>query len=184
MPRNVPHPGNVVAAAAIAAAAGASTTAIERGLRTASPPQWRGQPAGTLAGAPVVDDGMAATPLKTAATLATYPDHSLVLIAGGLNDAGGGRVHAAPEEHALLERACDEIARAARVVVVFGEAGPRLVELLRPREVEVVETADLGEAVVAAAHCASGATAVVFSPLFPVSLADRARFSALVRHSP
>ena len=63
---------------------------------------------------------MAATPLKTTATLAAYPDRSLVLIAGGLDDAGGGLVHATPEEHALLERACDEIARVARTVVLFG----------------------------------------------------------------
>ena len=58
------------------------------------------------------------------------PAGSVVLIAGGLNDAGGGSVHATPAEHALLEQACDVIARVARVVVLFGEAGPRLAPLL------------------------------------------------------
>ena len=35
----------------------------------------------------------------------------------------------------------------------------------------------------AAAQEAAGATAVVFSPLFPVALDDRQRFGALVRRS-
>ncbi len=185
------HAGNVVAAAAIAAAAGASADAIEQGIRSATPLPWRAQPLpvrtqGTLAGIPVVDDGMAATPRKTQATLAAYPDHSVVLIAGGLNGAGGGRVHATPEEHAVLERACDEIARTARVVVVFGEAGPRLAALLNQREVETVHADELEDAVAAARHAAQAASpgAVVFSPLFPVALEDRARFAALVRRSP
>ena len=142
-----------------------------------------GAAAGTLAGTPVIDDGMAATPLKAAATLARYPNESVVLIAGGLNDAGGGPVHAAPEERVLLERACDEIARAASVCVLFGAAGPRLAALLRRRDVGLIECVDLVAAVAAAARVAPGASAVVFSPLFPVSLEDRARFAILVHGS-
>ena len=184
------HPGNVVAAAAIAAAAGASPAAIEQGIRTAATLPWRAQPLpvqtqGTLAGIPVVDDGMAATPRKTQATLAAYPDHSIVLIAGGVNDAGGGRVHATPEEQTLLERACDEIARTARVVVLFGYGGARLAPLLRQRRVETLMAADLAEAVAVAAgraaDAAGAAAAVVFSPLFPLPLEERARFASLVR---
>ena len=45
---------------------------------------------------------------------ARYPDRGVVLVAGGINHAGGGLVHAAPEELDLLERACDEIARSVR----------------------------------------------------------------------
>jgi UDP-N-acetylmuramoylalanine-D-glutamate ligase len=89
-------------------------------------------------------------------------------------------VHSAPEEIEILARACDEVARAARAVVVFGEAGPRLARLLRRRGVEVVEITDLKDAVAAAARLAPGARAVIFSPLFPVALADRARFAELV----
>ena len=75
-----------------------------------------------------------------------------MLIAGGLDDAGGGTVHATPAEIALLEQACDVIARVAPVVVLFGEAGPRLATLLRRRHVELIETPDLDEAVAAAAE--------------------------------
>ncbi len=177
------HPGNVLAAAAIAAAAGAAAAAIEQGIRTATPLPWRAQPQGALAGVPVVDDGMAATPSKTAATLATYPDRSIVLIAGGLDDAGGGPVHATPEEQALLERACDEIARAARAVVVFGEAGSRLAPLLQQRRVATYSARDLTEAVALAALHAPAAAAVVFSPLFPLPLDERAAFASLLRNS-
>jgi UDP-N-acetylmuramoylalanine--D-glutamate ligase len=176
----VAHPANVVAAAAIATAAGAGPKAIAAGIAATAPPPWRAQAAGTLAGVPAVDDGMAATPLKTAALLRTYPDRSIVLIAGGLDDAGGGQVHAAPEEVALLERACDEVARVARHCIVFGEAGLRLGAALRTRGVDSTVTDDLEGAVSAARRYAPGSSAVVFSPLFPVSLDDRARFAKLL----
>jgi UDP-N-acetylmuramoylalanine--D-glutamate ligase len=174
------HPGNTLAAAAIAAAAGAAAAAIEEGIRRATPPPWRAQPAGTLAGVPVLDDGMAATPPKAAATLAAYPDRSIVLVAGGLLDGGGGPVHATPEEHALLERACDEIARCARTVVVLGAGGARLTGLLRERGVETQAADGLAEAVALAAAHAAGAAAIVFSPLFPLGLEERALFRELV----
>ena len=93
-------------------------------VATAATPPWRAEPCGALAGVPVIDDGMAATPAKTAALLAGHPDRSIVLVAGGLADAGGGPVHSAPEEIELLHRACDEVARAARVVVVLRRRRP------------------------------------------------------------
>ena len=66
-----PHPANVVAAAAIAAAAGAGPQAIAWGIADAAAPlPYRACPVGTVGGVPVIDDGMAATPGKTAATLA------------------------------------------------------------------------------------------------------------------
>jgi UDP-N-acetylmuramoylalanine--D-glutamate ligase len=182
---DVAHPTNLVAAAAIAVAANVNTQAIEHGLSTPRSPPWRAAPAGTLAGIPVVDDGMAATPTKTAALLRSYQTRSIVLIAGGLNHAGGGLVHAAPEEAALFDEACDEIGRAAALVIVFGESAPRLVAKLGRRGVETIEVPDLERAVAEAVirgptAAKQGAAAVVFSPLFPVSLDDRARFQRLI----
>jgi UDP-N-acetylmuramoylalanine--D-glutamate ligase len=179
----VAHPANAVAAAAIATAAGVDPRAIAPGLADAVTPPWRAEQCGTLGGVPVVDDGMAATPMKSAATLGRYPAASVVLIAGGLDDAGGGPVHATPEEAALLEQACDVVARVARVVVLFGEAARRLAPLLERRRLEHVVTSDLDTAVVTAAERTTGAGVVVFSPLFPVALADRRRFGALVRRT-
>ena len=182
LPGDVAHEANIVAAAAIATAVGIDAAAIEQGIRSGPAPPWRASPAGSLAGVPVVDDGMAATPSKTAALLRGHPDRSVVLVAGGLNHAGGGLVHAAPEELELLERACDEIARTARAVVVFGEAAPRLVPLLERRRIETTTVSDLATAVAAACEAAgrTGVRTVIFSPLFPVSLEDRARFRTLV----
>ncbi len=174
------HPGNILAAAAIAGAAGASPSDVVTGIAGASPLPYRARPVHTLRGVPVVDDGMAATPRKTQALLERYPDRSIVLIAGGVDDAGGGLVQATPEESALLASACDEIARVARLVIVFGVAGARLRALLDERGVDVLATDDLAAAVAAAAGCAVGAAAIVFSPLFPVSLEERSGFEALV----
>ena len=174
------HPGNLVAAAAIAAAAGAGSSDIETGITGASPLPYRARPVGMLLGLTVVDDGMAATPAKTSALLRGYADRSIVLIAGGAGDAGGGPVHATPDEGELLQRACDEIVRAARVVVVFGPAGLRLAAMLVARGVDVVATDTLETAVATAARAGDGATAIVFSPLFPVSLEERLGFEALV----
>jgi len=186
LPKGRAHGSNLIAAAAIALAAGASPDAIEHGIVTTQMPAWRASPAGMLAGIPVVDDGMAATPSKTAALLRSYPNRDVVLIAGGMNHAGGGLVHAAPEETILLERACDEVARIARLVILFGEAAARLSPLLERRGVRTIEADDLEDAVGKAATAVAPATmtsAVIFSPLFPVSIEDRGRFQSLVeRH--
>ena len=175
-----PHPANVVAAAGIAFAAGVSAEAIAAGARTARPLRWRARTIGLLAGVPVVDDGMAATPGKTAAALAGYDAASIVLIAGGLDELDAGPVHAAPEELVVLEAACDEIARVARAVVVFGPAGRRLERLLGRRGVRTQFAGSLEEAVGRAASALEGAAALVFSPSFPVSLDERSCFAGLV----
>ena len=152
--RAQPIPANVVAAAAIAAAAGADPADDRAGHRRRRRPAWRAQPS---------RHARAAFPSSTTAwpprrprpprRSRRYPDRSIVLIAGGLDDAGGGNVHATPRrERALLEQACDVIARVARVVVLFGEAGPRLAPLLERRQVELIETSDLEAAVTAAAQ--------------------------------
>lgn len=174
------HPRNGIAAAAIAVAAGAPAGAIAAGIETAPRLPYRARPVGTLRGVPVIDDGMAATPAKTRALLGRYADRSIVLISGGTGDAGGGEVHAAPDERVLLEEACDEVARVAQAVVVFGPAGSRLAAMLSDRGVHVI-VADALDAAVSAAACAvEDAEAIVFSPLFPVSLEDRFGFEALV----
>ncbi|MSO94781.1 MAG: hypothetical protein EXQ81_03180 [Thermoleophilia bacterium] len=174
------HRGNVVAAAAIARAAGVSAGAIAGLIGSTASLPYRARPVASLRGVPVVDDGMAATPMKSAALLAGYPDCSVVLIAGGRDDAGGGPVHATAEESALLDRACDEIARAARCVVLFGAGGARLGPLLEQREVDAVIVDDIAAAVRAAGDRAAGAAAIVFSPLHPLPLEERAGFEALV----
>ena len=179
----VPHPANAVAAAAIAVAAGAAPSAIAEGLATTELPPWRAEVIGTLAGARVIDDGMAATPTKAAATLARLPESSAILVAGGMESAGGDVVHATPEEIDLLERACDQAARRAHLVVLFGPAAARLAPLLRSRSVTATEVDDLEAAVAVAADAArrTPTGTILFSPMFPVTLDDRARFGEMIR---
>ncbi len=184
LPDVAPHPANIVAAAAIARAAGADPQAVAWGIADASAPlPYRAAPAGTVGGVAVIDDGMAATPGKAAAALAAHPDRSVVLIAGGLLELGAGPVHAMPEERALLAAALDEAARAARLVVLFGPAADRLEPMLQERGVRTLRAEGLDEAVRIAATNLDGAAAWLFSPIFPISLEDRMRFADLTRLS-
>ena len=85
----------------------------------------------------LVDDGMAATPAKTQATLRQYGADELVLVSGGELGFAGREVHASAEEQAELEATFDEIERVARLVVCFGPAGKRVAEGLSARQVRV-----------------------------------------------
>ena len=105
-------------------------TAIARALAG-----WRGLPLrrehlGIVAGAEVIRDALAATPAKAAAGLALHPPGSVVLIAGGNDDLGGGPMHASPGERALFERAAAVAARACAHAALFGPAAPRLAAAL------------------------------------------------------
>ncbi len=173
---------DVLVALATAVAAGAPPAGLGPVLARLDLPAFRNRPLALMSGGAlsVIDDGMAATPSKTAAALAGFRDRSIVLIAGGIDDLGVGPVHATPEEHELLERACDGVARSARLAVLFGPAADRLEPLLELRRVPVARAAGLEEAVALALSRLEGAAALVFSPMFPVAVADRQRFGALV----
>jgi UDP-N-acetylmuramoylalanine--D-glutamate ligase len=174
----------VLAAAAATAAVGVPAEALAGCIEGLEPPPHRMQRVARVAGAEVVDDGMAATPVKTAAALSGAADGSVVLIAGGLAALASGSVHASPDEQALLGAACDEIARAARLAVLFGPASPQLELALRARGVAVRVADSLEQAVGVALGAAAGAGVVLFSPMFPVDAADRVRFAELVRSRP
>jgi hypothetical protein len=123
----------------------------------------------------LVDDAMAATPAKTAAALRERSDGSVVLVAGGELTSAGLRVHALPEEQHLLEGACAEARRAARLVVLFGPAARRLEPLLGPTPVVVADGVE--HAVGIAGERLSGAETLLVSPMFPVSLEERERIA-------
>ena len=169
--------GNALAACTAALAAGVDPAALADGLREARLPPYRGGVVGSVAGVPVVDGGMAATPAKAAALLEAFAEGSVVLVAGGLAELGGLTVHDSDEERDLLAAGCAEAVRAARAVVLFGPAAARLAPLLAGTELDRVETLD--DAVASARRLAPGAGAVVFAPMFPVPLDERMRFAGL-----
>ena len=161
----------LLAAAAAALAVGAAPEALPS-LRA---PAFRSARVGRLGLTELVDDGMAATPAKTAAALLPRANRSVVLVAGGELESAGLAVHASPEEHALLARACAEARRVARLVVLFGPAAKTLAPLLDPRRTLVESSLD--EAIAAAARHAEGAEALLVSPMFPLSLEERKRIA-------
>ena len=83
------------------------------------------------------------------------------------------------EEQRLLEQACAEARRAARVIVLFGPAAGRLAPLLDPTP--VVVAGDVEQAVATAAGHLSGAQTLLVSPMFPVSLEERERIAPALR---
>ena len=95
----------LLAAAAAALAAGALPEEAPAARGPAVPRDARRPASGRLE---LIDDGMAATPAKTASTLDERPDGSVVLVAGGELESAGLPVHASPEEERLLEQACAE----------------------------------------------------------------------------
>ncbi len=124
----------------------------------------------------LVDDSMATTPTKGATTLAGFRERSVVVVAGGELESAGRRVHASPEEVALLEAASVALRRAARAVVGFGPAGVACAELWGADV--VVDSID--EAIERSLALCTGASAVVVSPMFPVAPADRDRVPRLL----
>ena len=123
----------------------------------------------------LVDDGMATTPAKAVAALEGHADESVVLVAGGELEQAGLAVHSSPEEQALLERACAEAARVARIVVLFGPAAARLARYFdRSR---TIRAGTLDEAIAVASTHADGADVLVVAPMFPLVLADRERIA-------
>ena len=129
----------------------------------------------------MIRDALAATPAKAAAGLALHAPGSVILIAGGHDDLGGGPVHDAPEERALLERAASVAATTCAHAALFGPAAPRLASALTAAGlagVAVHET--LAEACTdARAHAEPGRT-IVFAPWFPTTPAERAAVPGLL----
>jgi len=165
----------LLAAAATALAAGA----LPETLRAPEPPPYRAARVGRLGDTELIDDGMAATPSKTASALHDFPDASVVLVAGGELEAAGLPVHASREERKLLEEACAQARRVARLVVLFGPAATRLASSFDRRL--TLRATTLDEAIALASTHAEGAKMLVVSPMFPLPPEDRERIAPALR---
>jgi UDP-N-acetylmuramoylalanine--D-glutamate ligase len=168
-------------AGASAFLAGARPSAIAQALAGWKGLALRREHLGVADGSPVISDALAATPAKSAAGLALHPRRSVVLIAGGYDDLGGGPMHATPGERALFDDAAAVAARACIHASLFGPAGPRLAGALTAAglaSVAVHET--LAEAAGdALTHAGPGRT-IVFAPFFPTTPTERASVPALL----
>ncbi len=161
--------------------AGASPEEITRTLAAWQGLALRREHLGEIDGCEVIRDALAATPAKAAAGLALHAPGSVVLIAGGYDDLGGGPMHEAPEERALFESAANVAAHACAHAALFGPAARRLATALRASglvSVTVHET--LAEACTGARAQAAPGHTILFAPWFPTSPAERAAVPELL----
>ncbi|MGW3951209.1 Mur ligase family protein [Streptomyces sp. NPDC004752] len=124
--------GSALAATAAAMLAGASIPAIRDTLCTFTGVAQRGQLAGDVNGVEVYDDSLAMNPRKALSGMESLRDRSVVLVAGGslVSPSGERRVNSALEQ-ADLRLLCAEILRKATSVVLFGDGGELIAQLLR-----------------------------------------------------
>lgn len=163
-----------MAAATAAMAVGVPPARVARALEGLPPVAHRMRPAPGPRGITLVDDTMAATPLKGLAAVQSLDDGDVVLVVGGDDAPGGVAVHASPEEAQQLSRALGEGRRRARTLVAFGPAATRVA-----RDVTVdAQAPDVDAALdIAIAACPDGGTVLV-SPMFPMRPEEREAVSA------
>jgi len=177
-----PPPGseNGLLAAAAALLAGATPEGIAQALASWQGLALRREHLGVVDGAAVIRDALAATPAKAAAGLALHEPGTVVLLAGGYDDLGGGTMHATPEERALFARAAEVAAGACVHAALFGPAGPRLAAALTSAGLASVSVHDsLPEAAAAARAQAAPGRTILFAPWFATTPAERASVPAL-----
>jgi UDP-N-acetylmuramoylalanine--D-glutamate ligase len=150
---------NVLAAVAVACAAGLEFEAVAQAVRAFTPVPHRLEPVASAGGISYYNDSIATTPERALAGLRSFEAPVVLLL--------GGREKNLP---------LDELARAAvrrcRAVVCFGEAGPLLQEALRAAAGEVANggaaaterVATLADAVKAARRLARPGDVVLLSP--------------------
>lgn len=178
---------NVLAASAAAFVAGATPTAIRDVIRTFRGLRQRLEFVGRIDGAAVFNDGLAQTPRKTLYGLESFSDDSLVLISGGERRIEGygseGFLHTSAAERELLHELCRVVARKARRLVVLGEGGRELADLM-------LATGYSGDRISwkptlrAAVHEASlvleDGDTVLLSPVYYIDVQEVAGFNAMI----
>jgi UDP-N-acetylmuramoylalanine-D-glutamate ligase len=127
-------------------------------------------------GVTVIDDTMAATPLKVAAAAREAPPGPVVAVLGGDDALGGAPVHASDEERRALADALHAVRARADTVVAFGPARRRI-----GGAITIDHIADDIDGAVSRAleACPDGGTVLV-SPMFPMRPDERERVRALL----
>jgi UDP-N-acetylmuramoylalanine--D-glutamate ligase len=175
---------NVLAACAGALAAGLPIPAIAQAI-----PKFRGLPhrlefVAEVGGVRIYADGMAITPSKARAGIDSFPDRSLILIAGGAvsSDYSDG-LHSSAEEHAQVVEACRSACQKCKAIVLFGEAALVLRGVLLAEGYSASalhSTDDLRSATHQALRLAASGDAILFAPIFFVEPDERNIFTAAV----
>jgi UDP-N-acetylmuramoylalanine--D-glutamate ligase len=150
---------NVLAACAVANAAGIPVEFMRAAIESFTGVEHRQEPVAVIGGVTWVNDSIATAPERVAAALRSYSE-PVVLLAGG-------RDKKLPwdELAALAAERC-------RAVIAFGEFGPQVVELMNRAKIQtpgarldrVVLASDLPQAAALAAEAAQRGDVVLLSP--------------------
>ncbi len=165
---------SLAAAAAGALALGIAARDVARAMGTVPTPPHRMDRRMTPSGIAIIDDTMAATPLKGAAALADAGPGDLVVVIGGDPAPGGVPVHADPAAQEALVSAVREARRRARVLVAFGPAAAAVAAIARPDYV----VGDIDEAIDTGLRHATPGGSVLVTPMFPLPPDARERVLA------
>jgi UDP-N-acetylmuramoylalanine--D-glutamate ligase len=149
---------NVLAACAIASAAGARVGAMRSAVSSFQGVEHRLELVRELHGVRYYDDSIATSPQRTIAALNSFTE-PIILLAGGR------------EKHLPLERLAEDILKKVRALVLFGEAASLLEQAVAERQaghpgpsLELYRSSDLAEAVQIAARVAEPGDVVLLSP--------------------
>ena len=171
--------GNALAAIAAAKAAGLESPPLGHALETFPGVHLRREFVGEVEGVRVINDGMAGSPVKVRVGLETFTDRSVVLIAGGHATFPTEVLHSSAEAREQLEDLGRVISSKTVAVILFGEGGSILRQLLIRlgyTEEALVEAEDLSDATAKAVNVAERGTVVVLAPLFNVPRELRSEF--------
>jgi UDP-N-acetylmuramoylalanine--D-glutamate ligase len=158
-----------LAAGSAAIALGHDPTVVARAMTALPPVAHRMSTRTGPRGICVVDDTMAATPLKAQAAIASLADARPVIVVGGDDALSGARVHATPQEEAMLAAGLQDAARAATTLIAFGPARARIATYVTADG----EAPDIATALAMALDAAPDGGTVLVTPMFPLLPSDR-----------
>lgn len=146
---------NVLAATAVACAAGLPVEAVAAGVRGFQAVPHRLEPVASVSGVVWFNDSIATAPERTLAGMRSFHEPLVLLL--------GGR-----DKHLPLTGLAAECADRCRAVITFGEAGELFASAVeaaqRDDSPRIIRTNDLTEAVAAAATATQSGDVVLFSP--------------------
>lgn len=149
---------NVLAACAIASAAGARVRAMRSAVVSFQGVEHRLELVEEVDGVRYYDDSIATSPQRTIAALDSFTD-PVILLAGGR------------EKHLPLDALAERILQTVKALVLFGEAAPLLEQAVAEKEhqqagerLRLFRSSDLAQAVQTAARIAQPADVVLLSP--------------------
>lgn len=162
-----PFVRSTLAAATAALALGVPLDEVAAAVPALLPSPHRLAPVGTFRGARIVDDTMAATPMKCRAGVDAYADQRPVVVLGG--DLAPG--------HDLRELAAAliHVSETAADVVAFGPAADTVTARIGVRAAALTVSGAVG----IAATLAGPGGLVLVSPMFPMTPDERDRIAAL-----